>query len=119
MPGGLDLLVELFDLLGLIVALAQLLLDRLELLAQEVLALVLADLGLHLRLNLGPELEHLELLDQDPIERVHARAHIERLEHFLFDRSGNRREARRDEIGEPPWLRDVRRERLQIVGQQR
>jgi len=45
-PGGLDLLGDLFDLLGLIVAFAELLLDRLHLLAQEVLALVLADLGL-------------------------------------------------------------------------
>ena len=38
--------------LRLIVALAELLLNRLELLAQEILALVLADLGLHLRLDL-------------------------------------------------------------------
>ena len=63
--GGVDLLFELLDLLGLVVALAELLLDRLELLAQEVLALVLADFRLHLRLNLRAELEDLELLDQD------------------------------------------------------
>ena len=70
--GRFDLLGELLDLLGLIVALAELLLDRLHLLAQEVLALVLADLGLHLRLNLRSELEHFELLDQDPVQVVHA-----------------------------------------------
>ena len=85
--GGFDLLGELLDFLGLVVALAELLLNRLHLLAQEVLALVLADLGLHLRLNLRSELEHLELLDEDPIQVVHPRADVERLEHFLLDRA--------------------------------
>ena len=50
-PGGLDLRAKLLDLLGLIVAFAELALNRFQLLAQEVVALVLADLGLHLRLN--------------------------------------------------------------------
>ena len=117
--GGLDLLVELLDLLGLVVALAELLLNRLHLLAQEVLALVLADLRLHLRLNLRSELEHLELLDQDPVQRVHARAHVERLEHFLLHRRGDRGQARGDEVGEPAGLGDVGRQRLQVVRQQR
>ena len=93
--GRLDLLGELLDLLGLVVALAELLLDRLHLLAQEVLALVLADLGLHLRLDLRPELEHLELLDQDPVQVVHPRADVERLEHLLLHRRADRRQAAR------------------------
>ena len=50
--GRFDLLGELLDFLGLIVALAELLLNRLHLLAQEVLALVPPHFGLHLRLNL-------------------------------------------------------------------
>src|SRR5438046_928906 len=89
--GRLDFFLELLDLLRLVVALAELLLNRLQLLAQEILTLVLPDFGLHLRLDLRPELEHLELLDQDPIEAVHARAHVERLEHFLLDGGADRR----------------------------
>ena len=85
--GRFDLLGELLDFLGLIVAFAELLLDRLHLLAQEVLALVLADLGLHLRLDLRSELEHFELLDQDAVQVVHPRADVERLEHLLLDRA--------------------------------
>ena len=117
--GRFDLLGELLDLLGLIVAFAELLLDRLHLLAQEVLALVLADLGLHLRLDLRAELEHLELLDQDAVQVVHPRADVERLEDFLLHRRADRREARGDEVGEPARLGDVHGERLQIVGEQR
>jgi hypothetical protein len=55
----LDLGAQLLDFLGLLVPLAELLLNRLQLLAEEVLALVLADLGLDLRLDLRAELEAL------------------------------------------------------------
>ena len=44
----LDLVAQLLDLASLVVAFAQLLLDRFELLAEEILALILADFGLHL-----------------------------------------------------------------------
>ena len=47
------------------VALAELLLDRLQLLAQEVLALALLHLGLDLRLDLRAELEDLQLAVED------------------------------------------------------
>ncbi len=107
--GGIDLRAQLVDLLGLLVAFAELLLDRLHLLAQEVLALVLADLGLDLRLDLRTELEHLELLDQDPVERVHPRPDVERLEHFLLHRRADGREARGDEVGELARIGDVGR----------
>ena len=117
--GGIDLRAQLVDLLGLLVSLAELLLDRLELLAQEVLALVLADLRLHLRLDLRAELEDFELLDQEPVERVHPGADVERLEHFLLDRRADGREARGNEVGELAGVGDVRRQRLQIVGEQR
>ena len=103
--GRLDLLGELFDFLGLVVAFAEFLLDRLHLLAQEVLALVLADLRLHLRLNLRSELEDLELLDQDAIQVVQPRADVERLEHFLLDGGADGREARGDEVREPARVR--------------
>ena len=82
---GFDFLAQLFDLLGLIVAFAQLLLDRLQLLAEEIFALVLPDLRLHLRLDLRSELEHFGFLDEQAVQEVEPRAHIDRLEHFLFD----------------------------------
>ena len=47
------------------VALAELLLDRLQLLAEEELALALLELRLHLRLDLRAELEDLELAVED------------------------------------------------------
>ena len=117
--GRVDLRPQLVDLLRLLVAFAKLLLDRLELLAEEVLALVLADLRLHLRLDLRSELEDFELLDQQPVQRVHPRADVERLEHLLLDRRADGRQARGDEVGELAGIGDVRRQRLQIVGQQR
>ena len=116
---GVNLRAQLLGFLGLLVSLAQLLLDGLELLAKEVLALVLADLGLDLRLNLRPELEDLELLDQDPVQTVHPRAHVERRENLLLDRRTDGGQARRDEIGELARIGDVGRERLKIVGEQR
>ena len=82
--GRFELGAQLFDLARLIVAFAELLLDRLELLAQEVIALVLADFRLHLALDLRAELEHFELLDQQAVEQVEARADVERLQHFLL-----------------------------------
>ena len=100
MPTPSIFVAQLLDFLGLFVSLAELLLNRLQLLAKEVLALVLADLGLHLRLDLRAELEHLELLDQDPVQRVHPRADVERVEHFLLHRRADGRQARGDEIGE-------------------
>jgi hypothetical protein len=117
--GRLDLVAQLVDLLGLVVVLAQLLLDRLHLLAQEVFALVLADFRLHLRLDLGSQLEDLELLDQDPVEQVHAGADVQRVEDLLLHLSRQRRQARDDEVRQLARLGDVQRQRLQIVRQQR
>src|SRR5439155_10503874 len=53
----LDLGAQLGDLGLLLVTLTELVLDRLQLLAQEVLPLALLHLGLDLRLDLRPELE--------------------------------------------------------------
>ena len=117
--GGVELRAQLVDLLGLLVAFAEFPLDRFHLLAQEVLALVLADLRLHLRLNLRAELEDFELLDEEAVERVHPRADVQRLEHLLLDRGADGRQARGDEVGELSRIGDVAGERLEIVGQQR
>ena len=113
-----NLLGQFFDFLRLVVTFAEFLLDGLHLLAQEVLALVLADLGLHLRLNLRAELEHLEFLDQDSIEVVHPGADVERLEDLLLHRRADGGEARGNEVGEPAGLGDVGGERLQVVREQ-
>ena len=116
---GLDLLAELLHLLGVLVAFAQLLLNRLHLLAQQILALVLADLGLHLGLDLRTQLEDLELLDQHAVQLLDPLANIERAEHLLLDRRLDGGQARRDEVGELAGVGDVAGQRLQVVGQQR
>ena len=61
MPADLDLLGELLEVLAALVGLAELLLDGLELLLEEVLALGLVDVALDLVLDLVGQLEHLEL----------------------------------------------------------
>ena len=62
--GGFDLLAQLLDLALAFVLLAQLLLDGLELFAQVVVALRLLHLVLHLGLDLGAQLLHLDLFGQ-------------------------------------------------------
>ena len=59
-PERLQALPQLLQLGQLGIALAQLLLERLQLLAQEELALALLHLGLDLRLDLRAELDDLE-----------------------------------------------------------
>ena len=68
MPAAAMLLLELLDLGLLLVRLAQLLLDGLELLAQEVLALHLVHLVLGLRLDLLAELQNFQLLRQERVQ---------------------------------------------------
>jgi hypothetical protein len=117
--GGFELGAQLFDLTRLIVAFTELFLDGLELFSQEVIALVLADLRLHLALDLRTELEDLEFLDQQAVEQVEAGAHIERLQHFLLGFGGNGAEAGGDEIRQAARVGNVGGERLQVVGHQR
>ena len=62
---GLDLLAQLVDLGLLRVVLAELALDGLQLLAQDVLALGLVHLGLDLGLDLALELEDLDLAGEE------------------------------------------------------
>ena len=60
-----ELLAQLAGLRRGLVDLAELLLDRLELLAQDVLALALVELGLDLRLDLRADRDDLELARED------------------------------------------------------
>src|SRR5262249_20800657 len=89
-------LAELLDLSLLRVALAELVLDRLQLLAQEVLALSLLHLGLHLRLDLRAELEHLDLPGEDRRDLAQPLADVGRLEEALALVGRDRAQRRRD-----------------------
>jgi hypothetical protein len=70
-------------LLLLLVAVAELLLDRLELLPQEVLALGLVDLRPHVLLDLGAQLEHFELAREDTRQLAQALLDVGLLERCL------------------------------------
>jgi len=117
--GGVDLGAQIVELLGLVVALAELLLNGLHLLTEQILALVLADLGLHLGLDLRAELEDLELLRQDAVQLIHALAHVGRRQQLLLERRADRGQARGEEIRQPARLVDIRRQRDQIVREHR
>ena len=106
MPGGLDLLAELVDLGLLRVVLAELALDRLELLAEDVLALGLVHLGLDLALDLPLELEDLDLSGEERGDELQALDDVHRLEQLLALR-GVHVGAVRDHVGEQARLGDV------------
>ena len=98
------------------VALAELLLDRLHLLAQEELALALLHLRLHLRLDLRAELEHLELAVEDRRHLAQALLDVDELEQLLL-LLGLQAQRRRDERRERARVVDVRGRELQLLGQ--
>ena len=78
------------------VALAQLLLNRGHLLAQQNLALAFVERGLGLAANLLRQPQHLDAMREQPRHLVDARADIDRLQDFLLllgrDIHGSRRE---------------------------
>ena len=113
----LEPLAQLVDLGLLGVALAELGLDRLQLLAQEVLALALLHLRLDLRLDLRAELEHLELAVQDRRDLAQPLLDVHRLEDQLPLLGRDRAHRRGDEVGERARVVDVRRRELQLLGQ--
>jgi hypothetical protein len=82
--GRFDPLAELVDLLLAVVVLAQLLLDRLHLLAQVVLALGLADLVGDLRLDLARDLLQLDLARDDLDQLLDAVPDVVALERPIF-----------------------------------
>ena len=111
----LDLVAQLVDLGLLVVALAELLLDRFQLLAEEVLALALVDLQRDLRLDLRAELHHLELAPEDPRDLPQSLLDIDRLQQIL-PLLGLQPQRRRDEVAERARIVDVRRRELQLLG---
>ena len=112
----LDPLAQLVDLGLLLVALAELLLDRLQLLAQEVLALALVDLRLDLRLDLGAELDHLELAGEDLREAAQPLADVDLLEQLLL-LLGRDPQRAGDQVAERRGVVDVGDRELQLLGQ--
>ncbi len=76
----LDQAAQLFDLRLVLVALAELVLDRLQLLPEEELTLTLVDLARDLGLDLRTELRHLELAVQDQRNGVQSLLDVDRLE---------------------------------------
>ena len=120
--GQLELVEPLAQLahLGLLgVALAELLLDRLQLLAEVELALALLHLGLHLGLDLRAELEDLQLAVED-----HARPRAAAPRRPTSSSScllllGLQPQRRGDEVAERARVVDVRRGELQLLGKVR
>ena len=93
--GLLDLLLQALQLgVGLVVR-PQLLLDRLELLAQDVLALALLELVLHLLLDLRAHLEDFDLPADVRRQLAQALLDRQRLEQLLLAGRGHVRQARR------------------------
>ena len=104
--GRFDLLAQLVDLGLLGVVLAQLALDRLELLAQDVLALGLVHLGLDLGLDPTLELEDLDLAGEEVADELEALGDVDRLEQLLALLGGHVR-AVGDHVGQQARLGDV------------
>ncbi len=111
-----DLLAQLGDLGFLLVALAELLLDGAHLLAQEVLTLPLVDLAAHVALDLGAQLEHVELAREDADQHAHALLDVALLEQGLLIRGLDAHRAG-DEEGERPGVVDVGGRHLELFGQ--
>jgi hypothetical protein len=80
---GLDLLFHFVEI-GVLVALTQLLLDRLHLLIQVVLALALFHLPLHAAADALFDLQDVHLALELPQEMLEALADVAHLEHFLL-----------------------------------
>ncbi len=107
---------QLVDLgLGL-VRLAQLVLDGLELLAQEVLALALVHLRLDLVLDLGAQLQDLQLAVHEGGEAAKPLGYLHLLQQLLLV-LGLEAHGGGDEVAEGRGVVDVGRRHLELVGQ--
>ena len=116
---SLDALAELGDLRLLRVVLAELLLDRLQLLAQEILALPLLHLGLNLGLDLRSELEDLELAVEDRRHGAQPLLDVDLLQDLLALLGLDRAQRRGDEVAQRARVVDVRGSQLKLLGQVR
>ena len=111
-PGGLDLLFHLVEI-GIFVALAEFLLDRLDLLVQVVLALALLHLPFDATANALLDLQDVDLAFEQPeqvLEPLGDRAH---LQDFLLLLE-LQRQVRGDGIGKAPTVVDPRHRRQDL-----
>ena len=113
-----ELLAQLLDLRLRGIALAELLLDRLELLAQDVLALRAVQLGLHLRLDARPDRGDLLLARQDLGEPAQPLGHVALLEQVLL-LLGLEPQRARDEVRQRRGIVEVGDRELQLLRQVR
>jgi hypothetical protein len=111
-----ELLAQVLRLLGRLVELAELLLDRLELLAQDVLALALVDLGLDLGLDLRADGDDLELAGQRLDELAQPGADVHLLEELLL-LLGLEAQGARDQVRQRGRVVDVGDGELELLGQ--
>ena len=105
-----------FDFGLLLVFLPELVLDRFQLLAQEELALALVDLRLHLGLDLGPQLDHLELAGEDPGEVAQPLGDVDLLQQLLLLLDADPQGAG-DQVAERRRVVDVGDRHLQLLRQ--
>ncbi len=112
----LDPLAQFVHFGLLLVLLAELVLDRFQLLAQEELALALVDLRLHLGLDLGPELDHLELAGEDLDEVAQPLGDVDLLEQLLLLLGADPQGAG-DQVAERGGVVDVGDRHLQLLRQ--
>ena len=111
-----ELLAQLLDLgLGR-VALPELLLDRLELLAQQVLALGLVELGLHLGLDARAHGGDLELVGEDLRQAPQPLGDVALLEQLLLDGRVDPQGAG-DQVRERRGVVEVGDRELQLLGE--
>ena len=113
--GRFDLLPELGDFRVVGFRLAQLFLDRLDLLSEKVIALCLGQLGTNLLLNLGRKLENSELACQVLTEPLEPDADVDLSKQDLpfFNRE---RQARGQQVRQSAWLTGVHRRDLELFG---
>ena len=111
-----ELPAQLLGLDLLLVLLAQLVLDGLELLAQEPLALALVHLRLHLRLDAGADLHQLELAGEYLGEHPQPLGHIALFEEGLL-LLGLDSEGPGDHVRELGRVVEVRHRHEQLLGQ--
>ena len=113
--GVLDPFPQLADLGVFVLAFAQLVLDRLQLLAEEMVALGLGQLAADLLLDLGRKLEDRELPRQVLAQALEPCPDVDLAQKalFLLDRE---RQARRQQVRQPPRLAGIDRRDLKLFG---
>ena len=91
--------------------------NRLHLLAQEIFPLALANLLLHLFLNLRAQLQDFELLGEFANQRLEPLADAGRFEQFLAQQRRKRRQSAGDEVGQAARVFNIESDRLQLIRQ--